>query len=484
MEGLRLKRSKTPKTNFQNTIRNSIATHSILPTATTGYQAPSTDLQRGNTLKKKYSIIAIAIAAAVAGTTVMAMPAQAAKPSITIWVDAPRLPGAKLYAKIMKKKVNVKVELKAQGELVQKVALFNRVKKGWPDVVFGPPNDVSVLRDAANARPLNDLAPASFWKDMEAGNKWCLGEDGQYYCVKNDLAQTVLWVNTKLMKDFGYTVPKTMDDFEKIGLDLAENHPGYSVGALGAQGAYSSFLWPSQCPVNQATSATAVKIAPKSPKCTRATTMLNKLVDAGVMSTSAPWDADFLETYGKANKVVMTIGPSWFGEFVIRPEGSWAVPAGQITAAPMPKWAGEKINYSGEWGGGIYTVSPHSKFPKEALAFAIFMVSDKRNVVTVKNPDGSRGAPTFPASAQGNALWKKKVSSDKYYAADPYPAMLDASKKIFSGEKPVSYDSNSAMEGTFSNELKKSKDAQAALEAFATYATNLAKQLGYKVASS
>jgi hypothetical protein len=56
--------------------------------------------------------------------------------------------------------------------------------------------------------------------------------------------------------------------------------------------------------------------------------------------------------------------------------------------------------------------------------------------------------------------------------------MLDASKKIFSGEKPVSYDSNSAMEGIFSNELKKSKDAQAALEAFAAYATNLAKQLG------
>jgi multiple sugar transport system substrate-binding protein len=319
---------------------------------------------------------------------------------------------------------------------------------------------------------------------MEAGNQWCKGSDGKYYCVKNDLAQTVLWVNTKLMKDFGYTVPKTMADFEKIGLDIAKNHPGYSVGALGAQGAYSSFLWPSQCPVNQATSATAVKIAPNSPKCTRATTLLNNLVSAGVMSTSAPWDADFLKDYGSANKVVMTIGPSWFGEFVIRPAGSWNVPAGQITAAPMPSWPGEKINYSGEWGGGIYTVSPHSKFPKEALAFAIFMVSDKRNVVDVANPDGSKGAPTFPASQKGNALWKAKVSADKYYAADPYPAMLDASKKIFSGEKPVSYDSNAAMEGTFSNELKKSKNAQTALEEFAKYATNLAKQLGYKVATS
>ena len=441
-------------------------------------------LIKGDTLKKKYSIVAIAGAFAIAGTTVMAMPAQAAKPSITIWVDAPRLPGAKLYAQIMKKTVDVKVELHAQADLVQKVSLFNRVKKGWPDVVFGPPNDVSVLKDADNALALDKYAPASFWKDMEAGNQWCKGSDGKYYCVKNDLAQTVLWVNTKLMKDFGYTVPKTMDEFAKIGADIAKNHPGYSLGALGAQGVYSSYLWPSQCPVNQATSATAVKIAPKSPKCTRATALLQPMIDSGVMSTSAPWDADFIKDYGQANKVVMTIGPSWFGEFVIRPASSWAVPAGQITAAPMPMWAGEKVNYSGEWGGGIYTVSPHSKYPKEALAFAIFMVSDKRNVVDVANPDGSKGAPTFPASQKGNALWKAKISSDKYYAADPYPAMLEQSKKIFSGEKPVSYDTNGAMEGTFSNELKKQKNAQAALDAFATYASNLAKQLGYKVATS
>ena len=441
-------------------------------------------LIKGDTLKKKYSIVAIAGAFAIAGTTVMAMPAQAAKPSITIWVDAPRLPGAKLYAEIMKPTVNVKVELHAQADLVQKVSLFNRVKKGWPDVVFGPPNDVSVLKDADNALALDKYAPAAFWKDMEAGNQWCKGSDGKYYCVKNDLAQTVLWVNTKLMKDFGYTVPKTMDDFAKIGADIAKNHPGYSLGALGAQGVYSSYLWPSQCPVNQATSSTAVKIAPKSSKCTRATALLQPMIDSGVMSTSAPWDADFIKDYGQANKVVMTIGPSWFGEFVIRPASSWAVPAGQITAAAMPMWAGEKTNFSGEWGGGIYTVSPHSKFPKEALAFAIFMVSDKRNVVDVANPDGSKGAPTFPASQKGNALWKAKISSDKYYSSDPYPAMLEQSKKIFSGEKPVSYDTNGAMEGTFSNELKKQKNAQAALDAFATYASNLAKQLGYKVTSS
>jgi multiple sugar transport system substrate-binding protein len=365
--------------------------------------------------------------------------------------------------------------------LVQKVSLFNRVKKGWPDVVFGPPNDVSVLADANNVLALDKYAPASFWKDMEGGNKWCKGADGKTYCVKNDLAQDVLWVNTKLMKQFGYTVPKTMDEFAKIGADIAKNHPGYSLGALGTQGMYSGYLWPSQCPVNQATSSTVVTIAPKSPKCTRATTLVQPMIDSGVLSTSAPWDADFIADFGKPDKVVMTIGPSWFGEFVIKPASSWAVPAGEITAAEMPYWAGEKVNYSGEWGGGIYTVSPHSKYPTEALAFAIFMVSDKRNVTDVVNPDGSKGAPTFPASAKGNAYWKAKISADTWYSANPYPAMLAQSTKIFPGEKPVSYDSNGAMEGTYSNALKKTKNAQSALEEFATYATGLAKQLGYTV---
>ena len=432
-------------------------------------------------MKKKYSLIAAAGVVAIAGATVAAVPAQAAIPSITIWVDAPRLPGAQLYAKIMQGKVDVKVELHAQADLVQKVSLFNRVKKGWPDVVFGPPNDVSVLADANNVLALDKYAPASFWKDMEGGNKWCKGADGKTYCVKNDLAQDVLWVNTKLMKQFGYTVPKTMDEFAKIGADIAKNHPGYSLGALGTQGMYSGYLWPSQCPVNQATSSTVVTIAPKSPKCTRATTLVQPMIDSGVLSTSAPWDADFIADFGKPDKVVMTIGPSWFGEFVIKPASSWAVPAGEITAAEMPMWAGEKVNYSGEWGGGIYTVSPHSKYPTEALAFAIFMVSDKRNVTDVLNPDGSHGAPTFPASAKGNAYWKAKISADTWYSANPYPAMLAQSTKIFPGEKPVSYDSNGAMEGTYSNALKKTKNAQSALEEFATYATGLAKQLGYTV---
>lgn len=441
-------------------------------------------------MKRKYSMMAVAIAVIVGGTMVTPMAAQAAKhskkPSITVWVDAPRLPGAKLYAKIMKRKVNVKVELHGQGDLLAKVQLFNRVKKGWPDVVFGPPNDVSVLKNPLinNALNLDKLLTPAEVKNFGNGNNWCKSSTGTY-CVKNDLAQTVLWYDTVLFKEFGYTVPKTMDEWAALGKDVAANHPGYSLGAVGdGHGVYASYYWPSQCPLNQEKSATRVVINTASPKCTRVAKLLQPMVDSGVLSKTSYWDAGYIKNVGQAGKILAHLGPSWWGEFVLRPAGTYAIPAGRIATAPMPIWAGEKVNYSGEWGGGIYTVSPHSKYPRQALDFAIFMVGDKRNLVTVKNPDGSFGAPTFPAYTPGNALWAAKVSSDKYYASNPFPAMLAQSSKIFPGEKPVRYDSSGAWGAAWSPEITKNGDLQKALDAYGVYVSNLAMQLGYEVTKS
>jgi ABC-type glycerol-3-phosphate transport system substrate-binding protein len=434
-------------------------------------------------LKTKYSLMAVAVATVVSGSLVAPMAAQAATPSITVWVDAPRLPGAQLYATVMKGKVNVKVELHAQGDLLAKVQLFNRIKKGWPDVVFGPPNDVAVLKNPLinDAMPVDKLLPAATLKAFGNGNSWCKGSDGKTYCIKNDLAQSVLWYNTKLFKEFGYTVPTKMSQLFAIGADLAKNHPGYSLGALGDQAANSSYFWPSQCPLNAEKSSTRVVINSKDPHCTRVTAAIQPLLNAGVYDPRSPFDAGFIKDVGQAGKIVANIGPSWYGAFVLRPASSYAVPAGQLTAAAMPIWDGEKVAYSGEYGGGIYTISPHSKFPKEAAAFAMFMVGDKRNIVDVKNPDGSTGAPTFPAYGPGNKLWAAKVNADTYYASSPFPAMLAQANKVFPGEKPVRYDSNGAWGAAFSPELAKSKNLQAALDAYAAYISNLAQQLGYEV---
>ena len=99
--------------------------------------------------------MALVGSAAIIFSALAAIPAQAAKPTIVVWVDAPRMPAAKLYADIIKDTVNVKVELHNSNELVQKVSLFNKVKKGWPDVEFSDPNDIGVLKDAKDALALD-----------------------------------------------------------------------------------------------------------------------------------------------------------------------------------------------------------------------------------------------------------------------------------------------------------------------------------------
>lgn len=434
-------------------------------------------------MKRKHSLLVVATTALLGASLVTPIATQAAIPSITIWVDSPRLPGAQLYAQVMKGKVNVNVQLHGQADLVAKVQLFNTVKKGWPDVVFGPPNDVAFLKNPLvnDALQLDKLQSPAVWKAFGHGNDWCnLG--GHYYCVKNDLAQTVLWYNKTLMSQFNYKVPTTMVEFAAIGADVAKNHPGYSMGPLGDQATYSSFLESSQCPLNVAKSDTVVVINSKSPKCTRVSALLQPLVDSGVLDVRSPFDAGYIKDI-QAGKWLMNVGPSWWGQFVLRPASSYNVPAGQVATAAMPTWAGETKAYSGEYGGGIYTISPHSKYPKEALAFAMFMVADARNLVTVKNPDGSHGAPTYPAYGPGNKIWVKAVAKDSYYAQNIVPALDKQAQLIWPGTKPVRYDANGAWGASFAPDLVQSKNLQHAIDAYAAYTSNTATQVGYAVVS-
>lgn len=430
-------------------------------------------------------MLVVATATLLGASLITPVATQAAIPSITIWVDSPRLPGAQLYAQIMKGKVNVNVQLHAQGDLIAKAQLFNTVKKGWPDAVFEPPNDVAFLKSPQvnDVLALDNLQPASVWKKFGTGNDQCK-LDGHIYCVKNDLAQTVLWYNKTLMTQFGYKVPTTMTQYVALGMDLAKNHPGYSLGTLGDYHSSSSFLEPAQCPLNVVKSDTVVVINSKSPRCTMVTSMLQPLIDNGVLDLHSPFDAGYIKNVAQAGKWLMEIGPSWWGQFVLRPPSSYNIPAGQIATAPMPTWPGSTKAWSGEFGGGVYTISPHSKYPKAALAFAMFMVGDKRNLVTVKNPDGSHGAPTYPAYGPGNKIWTLAVAKDHYYAQNIVPALDKQSQLIWAGgELAVRYDQTGAWGASFDTDLVQSKNFQHALNTYAAYVTNLATQQGYAVVS-
>ena len=232
-------------------------------------------------------------------------------------------------------KEDIKIEVIAQADAQTKIALHNRTKSGWPDVIFGTAADTAQFLDPSNgyAADLTNLVSKKIFDGFGEGNSDCKF-DGKYYCLKNDLANTVLWYNTKIFKQLGLTVPTTMDEFAATAMKLKGT--GYSAGAIGDQGYYAAFLQSSECPLADVPKTNTVRIAPNDPKCTRVAELVQPLLDAGVVDKRSSFDAGFIKDVAKKDKVAMTLGPSWFGDFVIKPDASWGVPAGEIAAATMP----------------------------------------------------------------------------------------------------------------------------------------------------
>ncbi len=416
-------------------------------------------------------VAVIALGVALAGCTTGGS-SSSGRPSILIWADTPRIPQATEYQKEMKGKVDVKIETIAQADAQTKIALANRAKKGWPDIIFGAPADTAQFKDPSNgyAADLTKLVSKKIFDGFGEGNSDCL-YNGKYYCLKNDLANTVLWYNTKIFKELGLTVPTTMQEFVDTALKLKGT--GYSAGAYGDQLYYAAFLQSSECPLADLTAENTVRIAPSDPKCTRVAKTIQPLLDSGVIDKRSPFDAGFIKDVAGQDKVAMTIGPSWWGDFVIRPAASWSVPAGEIAAANMPSWGTGSDNKSGAYGGGVFTVSSHSKFPQAAVDAAVWMTTSDWMATAATTP-------TFPAYGPANKLWEARISKDPYYANNVYTAMAAGANNISQVDRPVRFPFN-AQFGTLSAAIQNGKSLSTALDDLTKSLQGLAPQSGYKV---
>ncbi len=417
-------------------------------------------------------VAVLAVGAALTGCS-SGSSSPSGKPSILIWADTPRIPQATEYQKEMKGKVDVKIETIAQADAQTKIALANRAKKGWPDVIFGTAADTAVFRDPSNgfAADLTNLVPKKIFDGFGQGNSDCLF-DGKYYCLKNDLANTVLWYNTKIFKQLNLTVPTTMQEFADTAMKLKGT--GYSAGAYGDQLYYASFLQSSECPLAQLTATNTVRIAPDDPKCTRVAKLIQPLLDAGVIDKRSPFDAGFIKDVASQDKVAMTIGPSWWGDFVIRPAASWNVPAGEIADANMPAWGPGKDNKSGAYGGGVFTVSSHAKYPQAAADAAVWMTTSDWMATAATTP-------TFPAYGPANKLWEARISKDPYYANNVYTAMAAGANNISQVDRPVRFPFVAQFGPTLAADINNGKSLTTALDDYAKSLQNLAPQTGYKV---
>lgn len=399
-----------------------------------------------------------------------AIPAE--KATLLIWTDAVRQPGFESYKQLVKDTVDIKIETVDTGAIPGKVQLFNQTGSGWPDVVFTTPGSLALLQSVAYDYALEltpELVGADFLAGFGKANSWC-EIDGKTWCLKNDLAQTVLWYDTVLFKQLGLTVPSTMEEWAAEAMKLKGT--GFVAGAIGDYNFYASYLWPSGCALSEVISATEVRINGEDPRCTRVAKLIQPLVDAGVLDLRSSFDAGFLADVAQKGKVAMTFGPSWFGDFVIKPEASWAVPAGRITAAPMPKWQGEEAGYSGEFGGGIFVVSKHAKSPQAAVDAIKWMVSD---------PTFVKDSPTFPAYGPANKIWTERVATDPYYASDPAAAMTIQSQLINRSMSPVRYDIDTQVNSTLVQKIVEKASIQEAINSLTEALANLAPSGGYSV---
>jgi ABC-type glycerol-3-phosphate transport system substrate-binding protein len=398
---------------------------------------------------------------------------------ITVWADSTRLPSVKAY-----QKANPDVKMKivtydggADGStyLQSKVQLFDRTGSGWPDVVFGSPTDVTWASEPTKsgaqpfAAPLDDkLVPKSTLDGFAKGSLAPCEFNGHTYCLRNDIAQVVLWYNQSLMDKWGYQVPTTWEDYEALGKKVAKDHPGYLVGSVGDTNSHESYFWSGQCPAFQLTKPDTLRSDLQDPKCTRTAKLLDSLIDAKAVTTKGFFSQGFAKDSG--SKVLMAYGPSWYGQYLFK--SAFNTPAGQITAAPPLTWPGETTASTGNVGGGVWMVSSHSANLKASTDLVTWLTTSDANQAS---------APTYPAYAPAATAWLANPTNRSYFATDVSPAFQQAANDVWTGWSNTKFSDATAWSSVVLPALTAGKTLTATLPAWQTAISNEAKANGYTV---
>ena len=242
---------------------------------------------------------------------------------VTVWVDAARLPAAEAYEKAHP---DVKMDIvtydgdgNGATTLQTKIQLWNRSGKGWPDVIFSQQVQDPVWmaqKPFEFAAPLEDLISEDVLSQWPETSTAQCTVDGKQYCVQDNLAQVVLWVNQKKMDEFGYTVPTTWQEWAALGEKVATEHPGYIVGNIGDSYSHWIYLWGNQCPIQQL-NGDKLTINAADEHCTEMADLLDPLIENGSLPPLSVFTPDFAQQYGgDDDKVLMMPGPAWYAQAV------------------------------------------------------------------------------------------------------------------------------------------------------------------------
>lgn len=406
-------------------------------------------------------------------TTTSVSPNQDANAPVTVWVDADRMTAVKLYEKAHPQaKINAVVV--DRNQFPAKVLLENNIQSGWPDVVFAEPDLVAQVSDTAHNFPL-DLTSSISSSILAnfAGESACTF-NGKIYCLRNDLAQNVLWYNVPLMQQFGYSVPTTWEEYEALGLRVAREHPGYIIGEFGDAFSLDTYFWGSHCPVHQDKGNAKLLINLPDANCTRMANLIDTLLPTGVLSRSGFFDAGMTK-HGNENKILMLPGASWMGDGLFK--GTFYKTANhQLGAAAPLKWQADAQAYTGAIGGAAWMVSRHSKNINLAVDFVKWVTTA---------PDYLGHAANYPAYKPVADVWKATLASDPIYASNPYLVLQQAALELDPQWSYVRFDDRTVFGTTVVTPVLTGGGTVASkLAAYQQALEQLAQSQGYEVVKS
>ena len=357
---------------------------------------------------------------------------QQSTAEITVWADNTRIAATDAFkAANPDVKINVVTfdgSSNGSGSFKQKIQLFDKAKKGWPDVVFSSQNNDASWASQANvgsqpfAAVLNKGYIDSTTIDGFTGGALApCTVAGKVYCLRNDLASVVFWYDKTLFTKFGYAVPTTWEDYETLSAKVAADHPGYILGSVGDSFAPEIYFWAGKCQANDVTGPKAITVKTTTSDCKRVASMLDSLIDNGTMAKESVFTPEFVQKY--AGKVLAMPGPSWYSGAIFNSKDSLNVPAGQIAAGQPLSWKGDE-KVTGNVGGGTWFVSSHSKNLAAAKKFVTFVTTSDAYQVDL--------APGLPAYASASAKWVAKQEASGYFSGD-LAAVTDSASEVWDG---------------------------------------------------
>jgi hypothetical protein len=405
--------------------------------------------------------------------------ANASSKPIVVWVDSARL--AMVHA-WQQANPSVKLDVVTfdggsggDGSIQSMVGLSNRTGHGWPDIVFSEnANDVQSLGQAPFNFPAtlnNGLVSNAILNNFTTGvNDPCMiGK--KLECLRNDLGFDVLWVNVPLMKQFGYTIPTTWQQWQAIGEDVAKHHPGYIIGEQGVPWDEDIYLQPAQCHLNDVVAPFVVESNPKDPNCTNMTKLLDPLLKDGSVPIANDFGSTFAKQYG--GKVLLTVGPAYDSRAIFEGPGSALnSPKGTYEAAAPLKWAGAKQTWTGNVGGGLWILSSHSS---QLAAAAKVMVGLATSTVS---QDQSQGYPGYAPAAKS---WIAIQDKSGLFARPLAPVFAAAAPLIWPGWSQTPWNVFSLWGQNVVPNLVSGSTVTSQLSVMATAIADNAQNYGYQV---